>query len=493
MLFNSYSFLFFFLPVTFIVFYLIQSYYPSKAIITYLLLVSLLFYGYWNATSLPLLLLSIGFNYLISLVMEKNKNFLYLGIIINLSILIYFKYSQFLLSNIYNVIHQPFHATDYDLPLGISFFTFTQIAFLVDRYRQEAPKPSLINYGLFVTFFPHLMAGPILHHKEIMPQFKVRKFQLFTWSNLAVGLTIFSIGLFKKSILADSLSPFVAKIFLAAEEGNLSFLDAWCGSLAYTFQLYFDFSGYSDMAIGLARIFGIIFPLNFNSPYKAVNIIDFWRRWHMTLSRFLRDYVYIPLGGNRKGKFRRYINLVLTMLIGGIWHGASWTFVMWGALHGLYLVFNHAWIYFHTHFVKQFFKNNLTSVFLTKLITFIAVVIAWVFFRASSFVGCGNMLHAMFNLKNMRTSLGYTSVIASNEVGYLLLLLLTSGIIVFFAPNTQQLLYRFQPVIDWPLKTFQPKFILWRPNAFFAAFCALLTVISLLSFGHVSEFLYYKF
>ncbi|WED41916.1 MBOAT family O-acyltransferase [Legionella cardiaca] len=490
MLFNSYSFLFCFLPFTFAAFYLLQYYYSSTVVIAYLFVASLLFYSYWNTVYLPFLLLSITFNYVISSHLERHKSFLYLGIIINVAILIYFKYSQFILANVHYLLNIPFQTTEFDLPLGISFFTFTQIAFLVDRYRQEVPKPALTDYGLFVTFFPHLMAGPILHHKEIMPQFKVRKAGLFKWSNLAVGLSWFSIGLFKKAILADSLSPFVTKIFLAAETGNISFIEAWAGSLAYTFQLYFDFSGYSDMAIGLAAIFGITFPLNFNSPYKAVNLIDFWRRWHMTLSRFLRDYIYIPLGGNRRGTSRRYINLVVTMLIGGIWHGASWTFILWGFLHGIYLLVNHAWLSLKANFVTPLFKNSWLSKLSAKLVTFIAVIIGWVFFRASSFTTAKNILRTMFNIKLITTR--STNVVS--DLSYLLLLLLVSGCIVFFAPNTQEFLHRFGPLNDTSSRaTSQRSLFSWRPNAFFAFFCAILTVISLLTFGHVSEFLYYKF
>lgn len=495
MLFNSYLFLFFFLPLTLIVFYFFQSWFSSKIVIAYLFLASLLFYAYWNTVFLSLLVLSIVFNYLISLLIEKNKKFLYLGIVINLAVLVYFKYSQFLLSNFFSLFNYPFKIRDIDLPLGISFFTFTQIAFLIDRYKQEVPKTNFISYGLFVTFFPHLMAGPILSHKEIIPQFKNIKATLFTWNNLSVGLVVFSIGLFKKSILADSLSPFTSKFFFAAENGPMYFLDAWYGSLAYTFQLYFDFSGYSDMAIGLARIFGINFPLNFNSPYKSTNIIDFWRRWHMTLSCFLRDYIYIPLGGNRKGKFRRYINLVLTMLIGGIWHGASWTFVIWGSLHGLYLVCNHSWIYFHERFISSKFKNNLATTFLARFLTFITIAVGWVFFRAETFAASSNMIKGMFHFKNISGTFA-NKVILANEFGYLTVLLLVSAFIVFFVPNSQQLLEQFKPTYnEFNKKDFQLNFLnnFWRPNLGLACYCAFLTVLSLLTFGQVTEFLYYKF
>ncbi|CAM3026705.1 MBOAT family O-acyltransferase [Legionella worsleiensis] len=492
MLFNSYSFLFIFLPVTFILFFILQTVFKGTYSILYLFIVSVVFYGYWNPVYLPLLLASIAFNYCISLLMNWNNRWFYcVGVTGNLALLTYFKYSSFLLSNISLLFNQPIELLDGDLPLGISFFTFTQIAYLTDCYRKEIPVPKIENYGLFVTFFPHLMAGPILHHKEIMPQFKQKN--LLNWENIAVGLTLFSIGLFKKTMIADSLAPYANTLFDAASKGPVTCLEAWCGTLAYTFQLYFDFSGYSDMAIGLARVFGIMFPLNFNSPYKAANISEFWRRWHMTLSRFLRDYIYIPLGGNRKGSIKRYTNLLITMIIGGIWHGAAWTFIIWGMLHGMFLMINHLWLSVKKSVSGSFLTHNLLiSKLLARTLTFLAVTFAWIFFRAESFTTSHHILKAMMSLHFSLASTLYNA----STLHHLIILLGTTGFIVFFAPNSQQLLYQYKPALEtYPgeIEPYRFKPVQWKPNAFTAALCALMTVLSLLAFGHISEFLYYKF
>jgi D-alanyl-lipoteichoic acid acyltransferase DltB (MBOAT superfamily) len=269
---------------------------------------------------------------------------LFIGVAGNLLLLSYYKYSGFLLENLTYLTHHTFELQAIELPIGISFFTFTQIAFLVDSYRGEVREYTPIKYGLFVTYFPHLIAGPIIHHKEIMPQFDARQTYTPQLESIVRGLTWFAAGLFKKVLLADNLGPYVEPAFKSAAAGaHIAFADAWLATATYALQIYFDFSGYSDMAIGLALTMGIKFPLNFNSPYKADSLIDFWRRWHMTLSRFLRDYLYIPLGGNRKGSTRRYINLMVTMMLGGLWHGATWNFVAWGTIHGIGLTLNHLW------------------------------------------------------------------------------------------------------------------------------------------------------
>lgn len=490
MLFNSYSFLFVFLPITFFLFALMQLTKNSGTI--YLLFgTSIFFYSYWNLTYLPLLLSSILFNFIISLLIERvNKTFFYFGLLVNLFLLIYFKYSQFLLSNLYSLFNQPMELMTGDLPLGISFFTFTQIAYLTDCYKKKINVPSFINYGLFVTFFPHLMAGPILHHHEIMPQFENR-IKLLSWKNIALGLAIFSIGMFKKVIIADSLAPYANTVFNTVSQDSVTFIEAWCGSLAYTFQLYFDFSGYSDMAIGLARLFGILFPLNFNSPYKSNNIIQFWHRWHMTLSRFLRDYIYIPLGGNRKGHLNRYFNLMITMLIGGLWHGASWTFIIWGALHGVYLIVNHLWQYIKVNYLKLTYSSWFTR-FIAQVITFTAIVIAWVFFRAESLTTSLKLIHALFNVEFSLNSTLF-NLEQLRLVGELLII---TALIVFLAPNTQQYFFAYNSALEtYPeeVKPYPLTLIAWRPNTIKAAFFALLTLLSLLSFGRISEFLYYKF
>jgi alginate O-acetyltransferase complex protein AlgI len=332
MLFNSFGFLFMYLPVV-LAGHLALARWSPRWTAAWLALASLFFYGYWDARYLPLLMASIIFNFWTARRMTAStahrKRWLVFALAANLALLGYYKYANFLLWQDWAIV----------LPVGISFFTFTQIAFLVDCYRASAGEYRLVHYILFVSYFPHLIAGPVLHHKEMMPQFD-RQPQPDT-ADFAVGLSIFVVGLAKKVLLADPISVLVGPVFTLGAQPQL--VEAWIGALAYSFQLYFDFSGYSDMAIGLSRMLGVKLPLNFNSPYRAANISEFWRRWHMTLSRFLRDYLYVPLGGNRDGARRRYRNLMLTMLLGGLWHGAGWTFVVWGGLHGVYLVLHHGW------------------------------------------------------------------------------------------------------------------------------------------------------
>ncbi|HWW71706.1 MAG TPA: MBOAT family O-acyltransferase, partial [Duganella sp.] len=343
MLFNSLSFLLLYLPVVYAGYCLLAHWRPRWTA-GWLALASLFFYGYWDARYLPLLLASILFNYRCGLRIAagggRRKRWLVFALAANLSLLAYYKYANFFIDSLNHVAGAHLPGWAVVLPIGISFFTFTQIAFLVDCHRGLAGEYRFTHYTLFVSYFPHLIAGPVLHHKEMMPQFDTRPAP--NAADFAVGISIFVMGLAKKIFLADPLSVLVAPVFGAGAEPQL--IEAWIGALAYTMQLYFDFSGYSDMAIGLSRLFGVKLPLNFNSPYQAANIGEFWRRWHMTLSRFLRDYLYVPLGGNRSGQPARYRNLMLTMILGGLWHGAGWTFVAWGGLHGLYLVLHHAWL-----------------------------------------------------------------------------------------------------------------------------------------------------
>ena len=301
----------------------------------------------------------------------------------------YFKYTDFLIENFNLAFNSNAELLNLALPLAISFFTFQQIAYLVDSYRQETKEYDFLNYALFVTFFPQLIAGPIVHHKEMMPQFAKTRNKVKNYRNIAMGLFIFSIGLFKKVVIADTFAVWATAGFDIATTLNL--FEAWATSLSYTFQLYFDFSGYTDMAIGLALLFNIRLPVNFNSPYKATNIQDFWRRWHITLSRFLRDYVYIPLGGNRKGGFRTYNNLMATFVLGGLWHGAAWTFVFWGFLHGLALIIQRIWS-----------KLGIKLwTWLAWLITFNFVNITWVFFRAKEWDDAVKVLSGMVGLSGV--------------------------------------------------------------------------------------------
>ncbi|MEE2923767.1 MAG: MBOAT family protein [bacterium] len=397
MLFNSYEFIFLFLPFTFVIYFYLNKKRLTKISQGFLVSSSLFFYAWWKPIYLPLILISMLFNYGIGTTLTKYKNqsnaskkrLLTIGVIGNLGLLAYFKYSDFLISNFNFVLSLNVQLLNLALPLAISFFTFQQIAYLVDSYRGETNEYDFLNYGVFVTFFPQLIAGPIVHHREMMPQFANIKNKVINFQNLAVGLFVFSIGLFKKVIIADTFSLWATNGFDNAKV--LTFIEAWVTSLSYTFQLYFDFSGYTDMAIGTALLFNIKLPINFNSPYKATNIQDFWRRWHITLSRFLRDYVYIPLGGNRKGNYRTYNNLMATFVIGGIWHGAGWTFIFWGFLHGLALVIQRFW---------NQLGCKLNTIF-GWIITFNFVNIAWIFFRATEWGDAIKVLKGMFGLSGI--------------------------------------------------------------------------------------------
>jgi D-alanyl-lipoteichoic acid acyltransferase DltB (MBOAT superfamily) len=388
MLFNSYVFIFGFLPITFFLYFYINRRVGEREAKIYLVLSSLFFYSWWSVKYLPLILSSLFFNYYFGKRVSryKRKADLTLGIALNLSLLGYFKYSDFFIKNINYLFDTDVELLHLALPLAISFFTFQQIAYLVDCYKGESGDYDFLNYSLFVTFFPQLIAGPIVHHKEMMPQFASSKSKSVNYENISKGLFIFAIGLFKKVVIADTFAIWATKGFDESEV--LSMADGWITSLSYTFQLYYDFSGYTDMAIGLALLFNIKLPINFNSPYKALNIQEFWRRWHITLSRFLRDYIYIPLGGNRKGEVRTYINLLITFLLGGIWHGAGWTFVFWGFLHGAALVVHRVW---------RKFEIDLPKI-LSWFITFNFINIAWVFFRAKSFDDAIKVLSAMFGM-----------------------------------------------------------------------------------------------
>jgi len=398
-LFHSYGFIFLFLPLTLLGFFLLGRLGLFRWALAWLVLASLIFYGWWDADYLVLLLASIVVNYHLGRALASRqagniaaKGLLAMGIAVNLALLAYFKYAVFIVGNINQLAGSDYQVPEIVLPLAISFFTFQQIAYLVDAYYDRAREYSFLNYSLFVSFFPQLIAGPIVHHREMMPQFEGRRIFRFSYENMDVGL-------FKKVLLADGMAQFSEPVFASAAGGvELSFFEAWGGALAYTLQIYFDFSAYSDMAIGLAWMFGISLPLNFASPYKAVNIIEFWRRWHMTLSRFLRDYLYIPLGGRRKGRGRRHLNIMVTMLLGGLWHGAAWTFVVWGGLHGLFLVINHGWRSLRHRLGQDLERSTPWGRLLAAGCTFLVVTVAWVFFRADSFGSALSMLSSMAGL-----------------------------------------------------------------------------------------------
>ncbi|MBL3520271.1 MBOAT family protein [Arcobacter lanthieri] len=471
MLFNSYEFIFIFLPVMFVVYF----YLNSKRLVLggkiWLVVGSLFFYSYWNVIYLPLILLSIFVNYGVGLslvnhnkIKISSKTILTFGIVFNLGLLGYFKYTDFFLDNFNGIFGTNIPLPHIILPLGISFFTFTQIAFLVDAYKQEAKEYSLINYMLFVTYFPHLLAGPILHHKEMMPQFASKYNWVKNYRNIALGLFIFSIGLFKKVVIADSFAVWANAGFDTATTLNL--IEAWTTSLSYTFQLYFDFSGYTDMAIGISLLFNIKLPINFNSPYKALSIQDFWRRWHMTLSRFLRDYLYIPLGGNRKGNVRTYVNLITTFLLGGLWHGAGWTFIIWGLLHGIALAIHRFW-------QSLGFKMNKI---LAWFITFNFINITWIFFRAKDFDSALKVLGSMFSFDNVVLEMKNIFInIEVNNSKEVMVWIIVSFILVLFFSNSMEKMRNFKSN---------------KKIVFLTVFCF---IIGLLSLNKVSEFLYFNF
>jgi alginate O-acetyltransferase complex protein AlgI len=478
MLFNSYQFIFLFLPIVLIGYFLVGRL-GNLAPVIWLVLASLVFYSVSNWQFVFLLLASIAFNYLIGLLLISRRlravprfAVLTIGVTGDLLVLCTFKYAGFLVANL-NAMFSTGLTLDIVLPVGISFYTFTQIAFLVDAYRGKVARYALPHYALFVTYFPHLIAGPILHHKDMIPQFEYAEAKRPNAHLIMCGLIIFGIGLFKKTGLADSIQPLVA---LAFSPNTPSFDQAWIGALAYTFQLYFDFSGYSDMAIGISLMFGIFLPLNFNSPYKAMNIIDFWRRWHITLSQFLRDYLYIPLGGNRRGRTLRYVNLMVTMLLGGLWHGAAWTFVAWGALHGVYLCINHTWNNYGPTIAPRFARTVNIAAF---ILTFLSVVVAWVFFRADSLSSAVFVLSRMIDPAH--AVLGRAEIA---DIGFIAVY----AAIAWFAPNTQT-------VMDYDHKnrTVGEAFGAWpRRPAFLYATAAVL-VFGILGIQQHSEFIYFRF
>jgi len=492
MLFNSYEFLFLYLPIVFAGFFLIARL-NQRAAALWLAAASIFFYGWWNPHFVSLLLGSILFNYALGYAISVSRDTLFskplfvAAITANLALLGYYKYANFFLTTINQASGATLTLPDIILPLGISFFTFTQIAFLVDVYRGIAREYNLIHYLLFVTYFPHLIAGPVLHHKEMMPQFESKKNYRLNSENVAVGLSIFTIGLAKKILLADSFSEYANPVFDAARDGiSLSPEIAWIGALAYTLQLYFDFSGYSDMAIGLSMLFGIQLPLNFNSPYKAHNIIEFWRRWHMTLSRFLRDYLYIPLGGGRKGVYRRYINLMVTMLLGGLWHGANWTFVAWGGVHGLFLAVNHGWHGWLNRMGYDEKPSTMIGRAMGITITFTAVVAAWVLFRAETFDAAMRILGSMAGLPNPLSGAALGPDWNPRKILAIAGAIGIGLLIVLFAPNTQQIMSADSSAAYGKLKRLR-----FAPAT--AVVMGILFGASIAMFGRVSQFIYFQF
>jgi D-alanyl-lipoteichoic acid acyltransferase DltB (MBOAT superfamily) len=441
---------------------------------------------------------------------SSKKVILFFALLFNLGLLAYYKYFNFAIINIDALFGLSIPVQDIILPLGISFFTFTQSAFLIDAYRGQVEKVDILSYVQFVSFFSHLIAGPIYHHKDIIPQLEDTNNYIFNATSFNLGLIFFFFGLFKKVIIADYFGSIASFIFSEVHAGGVPlFLDAWAGALAYTFQLYFDFSGYCDMAIGLALFFNIRFPINFFSPYKTTSIIDFWRCWHITLSNFLRDYVYIPLGGNRHGEFNKLRNLMITMLLGGLWHGAGWTFVIWGGLHGLYLVMNHLW--------RKTPWRVPSAV--GWAVTFFAVVVAWVFFRAQTVADAIVMLKGMFGLNgialvNSMPFAEYLSqfsifIVHNNimtmivpRIPYVTPAIALAMSVTVFLPNLVQIARDYSPtlherkvetVMQIDLAPWLAERIRYHPTVGWAMIVGVIAVITVISLTEFSEFLYFDF
>ncbi|WP_017379837.1 MBOAT family O-acyltransferase [Paenisporosarcina sp. TG-14] len=486
MLFNSIEFLLLFLPVVFLIYFGLHKIKLHKMALFLLIISSLVFYSFWNPVYLFLIVGSMIFNFLIGTIMNGSKKIfsrnllLVMGVLGNVSLLGYFKYYDFFVENANFLFETNIALQNLLLPLAISFFTFQQIAFIIDTYRGETKQYSFMTYALFVTFFPQLIAGPIVHHHEMIPQFNDKSKYHIQLSNIVKGIFIFSIGLFKKVGIADTFAVWANEGYANVE--TLTFVESWLTSLSYTMQLYFDFSGYCDMAIGLALLFNIKLPVNFFSPYKSRNIQEFWKRWHMTLSRFLTHYLYFPLGGNRKGEYRTYINIIIIFAVSGLWHGAGWTFVVWGTLHG-----------FASIIVRVWGKTKIVLPFVVSwFITFSFINLAWVYFRAESLGQAHTLFGKMFTLDQsilhvFNQKLAFASTWETFEflgvhwltnpmfvLPFLLLFLAVS----LLAPNSIQLLEKFEPKVSTLL---------------LVNFCIIAVLFVTYILHKNSEFLYFNF
>jgi D-alanyl-lipoteichoic acid acyltransferase DltB (MBOAT superfamily) len=510
MLFNSYIFLLLFLPVTYAGYRLLIRYGRQESALLWLNVCSFFFYGWWNPAYIPLMFGSIAINFLIGQQLHRQAHkssgrmLLILGVTLNLLCLGYFKYTHFILDNLNDFFGTHYYQSDIILPLAISFFTFQQIAYLVDTWNGKGDNYHFRYYCLFVVFFPHLLAGPIVHHREIIPQFLKPEDTQQRTQHLAMALTAISFGLFKKVILADSFAFYANQLFERAQtDVPIGFFDAWIGAVSFTLQIYFDFSAYSDIACGIALLFGVRLPQNFASPYRATSIIEFWQSWHMTLSRFLRNYVYIPLGGNRKGPVNRYLNLVITMLLGGLWHGAGWPFILWGAMQGGLLMINHAWRALTTstpaNATKQHTLRIPTSI--AWLLTYICIVLSWVVFRADNTDSVWRIYHAMFDVTSLQWEHSLRQPVINDicrQLGWqiptlwkILPVLFLLQLWVLFLPNLQQLMqgYRLTPTA---LPNNSTRWH-WEPNWRWSTLTALSLSASLMALHDTGNFIYFQF
>jgi alginate O-acetyltransferase complex protein AlgI len=542
MLFNSYTFIFAFLPLTVGVFFVLGS--RSRALaLRWLILASLVFYAWWRPLNVLLIAPSILINFVLARLLQKAlrqeqsgaaKALLIAGIAFNVAFLGYFKYANFFMGAANDVLGTSFVLTQIILPLGISFITFQKIAFLVDVHARRIQSFTLQDYSLFVLFFPQLIAGPIVHYREMMPQFE-RAPCIYDKSNIAVGVTLLAFGLFKKAFLADGIAPMVTTLYGNATAGqSMTLLMAWMAAVGFTFQIYFDFSGYTDMALGIARLFGIRLPQNFNSPLRSSSIIDFWLRWHMTLTRFLTAYLYNPLSlwltrrrmakglpgfggrGSTLGSFTSLLVLptMLTMCISGFWHGAGYLFILWGALHGAFLSINHGWRVFarNTWPDKARYARIMTPVGFA--LTFVSVATAMVFFRATTMHAAVEIVRAMIGLNGFKLpqvvfaklapvagwlhSLG-AGVAPPDDFPFLKMLLWLAALaaLAFFCPNTQNLLARYEPALGAKAGATDGLRLLralhWTPSLAWAVVVAVVAAFGVLQLSGPSEFLYWQF
>lgn len=501
MLFNSFPFIFVFLPITFAGYFLVGRLFEAPwPRLVWLAAASLAFYAYWNVHFLPVIIVSIAVNYVAARLIsatgreERRRTALFAGaVILNLAAICFYKYLGFLTVNVSGLFHLHLHHRSIALPLGISFFTFTQIAYLADIYGGYKCERSLVKYALFVSYFPHLIAGPIIHHKEVMWQFDDKVRRILSAERVSVGLTAFAAGLFKKTVLADGFATLADPLFASAAGGVPPTADAWIGVLAYSLQIYFDFSAYSDMAVGLSTLFGITLPFNFDSPYKSMSIIEFWHRWHITLSRFLRDYLYIPLGGNRRGDLRRHVNILATMALGGLWHGAGWVFMIWGTLHGIFLVINHLWRGLRARLPRldRTCATPIASIgFL--LLTQFCVVLAWVPFRSNGIKMAKRVLSGMFGAHHATAAASFA------DPGLMLLLVALGYLWCILLPNLNQIFERRDLGLTiYPTPRAWSAFsVAWRPTVAWGIGLGLVTMVALLAIlksGQGTPFLYFQF
>ena len=543
MLFNSYEFIFVFLPVTLAGFFLLGRRSRTLAL-AWLIAASLAFYAWWRPINVLIIAPSILVNFalarwLLRLAADKagagpGRLVLGLGIAFNIAFLGYFKYVNFLATAANDLVGTNFVLTQVVLPLGISFITFQKIAFLIDVHGRRVASFTLRDFGLFVLFFPQLIAGPIVHYREMMPQFQQARCR-WDKENVAVGLSLFAFGLFKKVVLADGISEHVSPIYeMAASGGDITLLPAWIAAVGFTLQIYFDFSGYSDMALGLARFFGVRLPANFDSPLKATNIIDFWLRWHMTLTRFLTAYLYNPLAlwltrwrmarglpglGSRAPSVGAFLQVLagptlLTMFVSGLWHGAGYLFILWGLLHGVYLSVNHAWRLWGARLWsdKEAYGRHMRPI--GFVLTFLSVAVAMVLFRSANLGAAKALLQGLVGLNGISVpqtiyaQLGplqgllqpFLSASSAMSAQELVLAMAWVGVLLLIAvlcPNTLQLTARYEPALGVLSKPAAPlsrlRALDWSPTVPWAAAISSLVVAAVMRLGGKSEFLYWQF